>query len=69
MTLILKRMNLILKTSKTMEEDVDSNVEMETESDEADLTSLTIPELKIRLKEAGLPVSGRKSELIERLTS
>jgi len=34
-----------------------------------DLASLTVPELKIRLKEAGLPVSGRKAELIERLSS
>lgn len=33
-----------------------------------DLSGLTVPELKERLREAGLPVSGRKAELIERLT-
>jgi len=45
---------------------VDSGEAMDND---VDLTSLTIPELKVRLKEAGLPVSGRKAELIERLTS
>jgi len=34
-----------------------------------DLEALTIPELKERLREAGLPVSGRKAELVERLMS
>lgn len=38
-------------------------------SDDVDLTSLTVPELKEKLREAGLPVSGRKAELIERLTN
>ena len=37
--------------------------------DEAQLTSMTVPQLKEKLKEAGKPVSGRKSELIERLLS
>lgn len=46
---------------------MDSTPESQEEA-EADLTSLTVPELKDRLREAGLPVSGRKSELIERLT-
>ena len=32
-----------------------------------DLASLTVAELKDRLREAGLPVSGKKVELIERL--
>jgi SAP domain len=35
---------------------------------EVDLENLTVPELKERLKAAGLPVSGRKAELIERLS-
>ena len=35
--------------------------------DESALSTLTVPELKEKLREAGLPVSGRKSELIERL--
>lgn len=33
----------------------------------ANLTALTVPELKEKLREAGLPVSGRKDSLIERL--
>jgi hypothetical protein len=33
------------------------------------LESLTVAELKGKLKEAGLPVSGRKAELIERLST
>jgi len=37
--------------------------------DEAQLTSMTVPQLKEKLREAGKPVSGRKSELIERLLS
>ena len=32
-----------------------------------DFSTLTVPELKDRLREAGLPVSGNKAELIERL--
>ena len=39
------------------------------EDDEKDLESLKVEELKERLREAGLPVSGRKAELIERLLS
>lgn len=34
---------------------------------EADLSSFTVPQLKEMLKEEGLPVSGKKSELIDRL--
>ena len=37
--------------------------------DESVLTTLTVPQLKEKLREAGLPVSGRKSELVERLLS
>ena len=32
-----------------------------------DLSMLTVVQLKGRLRQAGLPVSGRKAELIERL--
>jgi len=42
-------------------------VEIAEESAGEDLSSLTVPELKERLKQAGKPVSGRKAELIERL--
>ena len=37
------------------------------ESEEVDYDSMTVPQLKDALKEQGLPVSGKKSELIERL--
>lgn len=43
----------------------DTNYDSEVDED---LSGLTVPELKERLREAGLPVSGRKSELIERLS-
>ena len=33
-----------------------------------DYTDMTVAELKVLLKEQGLPVSGKKSELIERLS-
>ena len=37
------------------------------ESEEVDYESMTVPLLKEALKEQGLPVSGNKAELIERL--
>jgi hypothetical protein len=37
-------------------------------TDETNLEALTIPELKERLRALGLPVSGKKAELIERLS-
>jgi SAP domain len=43
--------------------------ELLTDDDATSLTSLTVPELKVKLKLAGLPVSGRKAELIDRLLS
>lgn len=54
-----------------VEDDVmDDNVNGEEETEGAgSLESFTVPELKEKLKAAGLPVSGRKAELIERLTS
>ena len=36
--------------------------------EEIDYQSMTVPQLKELLKEAGKPVSGKKSDLIERLT-
>ena len=35
--------------------------------DHASLSTMTVPELKEKLREAGLPVSGKKSDLIARL--
>jgi len=53
-------------------ESIDSSLEdIEAGSDEfaeSDLATLTVVQLKDRLREAGLPVSGKKAELIERLT-
>ena len=51
------------------ENDDDDEGEEGEKSLEIDLQSLTVPELKEKLREAGLPVSGRKAELIERLES
>lgn len=41
----------------------------ERHPEQAPLESLTVSELKVRLKERGLPQYGRKKELIERLTN
>ena len=42
-------------------------IEEETETTDVDYDSMTVPNLKAALKEKGLPISGKKSELIERL--
>ena len=44
-----------------------SEEENVTVSSGADFSTMTVPELKAKLREAGLPVSGNKAELIERL--
>ena len=41
--------------------------EEETETTDVDYDTMTVPNLKAALKEQGLPVSGKKAELIERL--
>ena len=41
--------------------------EEETETTDVDYDSMTLPDLKAALKEQGLPVSGKKAELVERL--
>ncbi len=48
--------------------DSESGITASTSTDGMDLETLTIPELKEQLRALGLPVSGKKSELIERLT-
>jgi hypothetical protein len=40
-----------------------------TESNREDFSSLTVLELKVKLKERGLPVSGKKADLIARLNT
>lgn len=55
--------------SNRLELDVDTGYSVPTGiSIDLDFDDLTIPELKEKLRAAGLPVSGRKSELIERLS-
>jgi hypothetical protein len=51
------------------EEDEAEEAEEETVDADADYDSLTVPELKELLKAQGLPVSGKKADLIERLAS
>ena len=50
-----------------VEEDVGESQDSEQE-DELDYESMTVPQLKALLKEAGKPVSGKKAELIARLS-
>ena len=52
------------------EDEVEDGSEEEVSSStEEELSKFTIPVLKEKLRDAGLPVSGKKSELIERLLS
>lgn len=53
----------------TVDDEEESEDEGDSSNDAEDLASLTIPQLKEKLRNAGLPVSGKKSELIERLVS
>jgi hypothetical protein len=71
--------------SDDVEDDVDVEIEGTVEDDDddegfpvpaangangtEDLKSLTVVDLKERLRAAGLPVSGKKGELIERLVN
>ena len=48
-------------------EEESDEVEEEASSEKVDYSSMTVPELKDALKEKGLPVSGKKAELVERL--
>ena len=43
------------------------NGDSDRSDEHASLSTMTVPELKERLREVGLPVSGKKSELITRL--
>ena len=48
-------------------DDEADEVEEDATSEKVDYASMTVPKLKEALKEKGLPVSGKKSELVERL--
>ena len=54
-----------IEEEKTDEETSEEDVE--AEDADVDYDSMTVPTLKAALKEQGLPVSGKKAELIERL--
>ena len=57
-----------IEEEKTDEETSEEDVETEeTETADIDYDSMTVPTLKAALKKQGLPVSGKKAELIERL--
>ena len=57
-----------IEKEKADEETSEEGVETEeTETADIDYDSMTVPTLKAALKEQGLPVSGKKAELIERL--
>ena len=49
------------------EEEAASEEPIQAGFDEGTLSSMTVPELKEKLRNIGLPVSGKKSELIDRL--
>lgn len=57
------------ETQDSSKEDTETKEKEDTAESDADedLTSLTVAELKARLKSAGKPVSGKKDELISRL--
>jgi len=65
-------MDKIFESAEVIDETSTSGkvaVEMSTRNFASDLESLTVIELKERLRLAGLPVSGKKSELIQRLSA
>jgi hypothetical protein len=63
----------MVETAAPVDEDLDAALDdvfsEESSSDTVELESLTVPQLKEKLREAGLAVSGKKAELIERLTN
>jgi hypothetical protein len=53
----------VVSDAKTAGEEAIDNVDIDVDA----IKSLTVSALKERLKAAGLPVSGKKAELVERL--
>ena len=51
------------------EDNLSSNSSESSVDTQRDFSELSVDELKSRLKEAGLPVSGKKADLVERLES
>jgi 20S proteasome alpha/beta subunit len=58
-----------IDTAKDIADDGDLDVSLKERADDLkdSLTKLTVKELKAQLKEAGLPIDGKKADLIERL--
>ena len=58
-----------IDTVKDIAEDGDLDVSLKERAEDLkdSLQALTVKELKARLKEAGLPIDGKKADLIERL--
>lgn len=57
-----------LAEDEQIEEDSEESETIEESTDSPDFSSMTVAQLKEVLKERGLPVSGKKADLIERLT-
>lgn len=57
-----------LAEDEQIEEDSEESETIEESTDSPDFSSMTVAELKEVLKERGLPVSGKKADLIERLS-
>ena len=56
-----------VEPAETKDEEVPKEEEEETAAEDVDYSKMSVNELKEMLKEKGLPVSGKKAELIERL--
>jgi len=58
---------IVEETSEDSVDEAEENTEEDNESEEVNYDDMKVPDLKAALKEKGLPVGGKKSELIERL--
>jgi cysteinyl-tRNA synthetase len=55
--------------SEEYEETISDQIVENPELSRDELTSLTLPELKVKLREVGKPVSGNKADLVDRILS
>ena len=58
---------IVEETSEDSVDEAEENTEEDNESEEVNYDDMKVPDLKAALKEKGLAVGGKKSELIERL--
>jgi len=58
---------IVEETSEDSVDEAEENTEEDNESEEINYDDMKVPDLKAALKEKGLTVGGKKSELIERL--